>query len=307
VVVGCLYLESEKEELKILKIAIIGADGQLGSDLCKIIDKREQIPLTISDIDITNIFVCDTVVKKIRPDIIINTAAYHRVDDCEDNDLEAYKVNSHGVKNLALACKGIKALLVHISTDYVFDGDKGSPYIEDDIPNPKTAYGISKLAGEQFIRYLCDKYFIVRTSGLYGAAGCLGKGGGNFVENMIKRFRNGESLSIVDDETITPTYTRNLAENINKLIRTEYYGLYHVTNNGECTWWEYANKIFEILGVGVNIKKTNSKNYEAKAQRPKYSVLQNKRLKEIGLDCMPSWEKGLQEYLVEKGHVKNIK
>ncbi|OGC22160.1 dTDP-4-dehydrorhamnose reductase [candidate division WOR-1 bacterium RIFOXYC2_FULL_37_10] len=285
-----------------MKIAVIGADGQLGTDLCKVIPESERIPLTLKDIDITDFDSALNVLTRLTPDVVINTAAYHRVDDCEDNDLLAYKVNAHGARNLALACKLLNAALVHISTDYVFDGEKKSPYVEEDTPNPKTAYGISKLAGEEFIKYLWQKYFIIRTSGLYGVAGCLGKGGGNFVENMIKRQKEGQTIKVVDDEVLTPTYTFHLASQIEKLIKTDKYGLYHITNQGECSWWEYTVKIFEMLNIRVEVARTKASEYKTKANRPKYSVLENKRSKEIGLDIMPPWEVGLAEYLQEKGY-----
>ncbi len=286
-----------------MKIAIIGADGQLGSDLLKVIPKEFIVPLTIKDIDITSESSCLNTLSKISADSVVNTAAYHRVDDCEENDVEAYKVNSHGAKNLALACRKTNSSLLHISTDYVFDGDKMSPYTEGDIPNPKTAYGISKLAGEAFVRYLWTKHFVIRTSGLYGVAGCLGKGGGNFVENMIKKGKQGDDIKVVSDEIITPTYTLHLAKNIYELLKTEHYGLYHITNNGECSWWEYAVKIFELLNMKVEVKKTVASEFKAKAHRPKYSVLENSNLKKIGLDLMPDWKDSLKEYLVEKGYL----
>jgi len=286
-----------------MKIAIIGADGQLGSDLLKVIPKEFVVPLTIKDIDITSESSCLNTLSKISADSVVNTAAYHRVDDCEENDVEAYKVNSHGAKNLALACRKTNSSLLHISTDYVFDGDKMAPYTESDIPNPKTAYGISKLAGEEFVRYLWPKHFVVRTSGLYGVAGCLGKGGGNFVENMIKKGKQGDDIKVVSDEIITPTYTLHLAKNIYELLKTEHYGLYHITNNGECSWWEYSVKIFELLDMKVEVKKTVASEFKAKAHRPKYSVLENSNLKKIGLDLMPDWKDSLKDYLAEKGYL----
>ena len=286
-----------------MKIAIIGANGQLGSDLCKLIDKSDLIPLTIKDIDITNEVPCKELLLKLRPDIVINTAGYSRVDACESNDSDAYKVNAHGAKNLAIICKEIDAKLVHISTDYVFDGDKGSPYTESDTPNPKTAYGISKLAGELFIRYLAPKYFIIRSSGLFGTAGCMDKGGGNFVDNMIKKAKAGDEIRVVSDEIISPTYTFDLAKAIINLIKTDNYGIYHITNHGQCSWWEYTSKIFELLGMDVKIGKILSAELRAKAHRPKYSVLDNNNLKAIGLDNMPSWKEALKAYLIEKGHI----
>ncbi len=284
-----------------MKIAIIGADGQLGTDLCKVIDEKEQVRLTVADIDITDEAISRKVLSLISPDVIINTAAYHRVDDCEENDQIAYNVNSHGARNLAIIAREINAKLVHISTDYVFDGDKGSPYTEEDTPNPKTSYGISKLAGELFVKYLWEKHFLIRTCGLYGVAGCLGKGGGNFVENMIKKGKSGDSISVVTDEIITPTYAFHLAKAIYQLIKTDKFGLYHLSSEGECSWWEYAQTIFDLLKMPITVQKTSASQIKAKAHRPKYSVLDNKRLRDNGFKPIPHWTDGLKEYLAERG------
>jgi len=286
------------------KVLIIGADGQLGTDLTKVIPKKEIIPLTIKDIDITDENLTRKVVLKHSPDFIINTAACHNVDECEDNDDKAFKVNAIGVKYLALAAKESGGVLVHISTDYVFAGDKNEPYVEEDTPSPKTVYGISKLAGEYYVRYLLNKYFVIRTSGLYGVAGCLGKGRTNFVENMLKLAKQKDKLEVVGDQIVSPTYTLDLARKINELMRTEKYGLYHITNNGQCSWYEFAKKIFELTGTKIKLEKTTSADFKAKAWRPLYSVLKNKRLEDLGMDDLRLWEDALQAYLREKGHLK---
>ncbi|MFH2033405.1 MAG: dTDP-4-dehydrorhamnose reductase [Candidatus Margulisiibacteriota bacterium] len=281
-----------------MKTAVIGADGQLGSDLCKVLPARGLVALTIKDLDIT------APIEAIDADIIINTAAFHRVDDCEEQDLEAYNVNAHGVKNLALYCQQHNKTLVHISTDYVFDGKSKKPYTEDDAANPQTAYGVSKLAGEFFVKYLLKNHFIIRTSGLYGTAGCLGKGGANFVEGMIKRAAGGQQIRVVDDEVLTPTYTLDLARNLARLIETERFGTYHMTNHGQCSWWQMTAEIFKLLKMDVKVEKASGDDFPAKAKRPKYSVLDNRHLKKIGLDSMMEWRDALKAYLVEKGHLK---
>ncbi len=286
------------------KVLIIGADGQLGTDLQKVIDKTELIPLTINDIDITNKDLTREVILKHSPDFIVNTAAYHNVDACEDNDETALKVNAIGVKHLALAAKELSAVLIHISTDYVFAGNKGKPYIEDDPPSPKSVYGISKLAGEYYVQYLLDKYFIIRTSGLYGVAGCMGKGGTNFVENMLRLAKSKKELKVVTDQIISPTYTLDLAKKINELMRTGKFGVYHITNNGSCSWYEFAKKIFELTGTKIKLEKASSDEFKTRAWRPPYSVLKNKKLQELGMDDMRLWEDALQAYLKEKEHIK---
>jgi len=280
-----------------VKIAIIGADGQLGTDLCRVVPKEEQIPLTIKDLDITNPSQIDQVFKKYCPNIVINTAAYHKVDDCEDNPKLADLVNAIAVKNLAMACKRTQITLLHISTDYVFDGNKGAPYSEDDLPNPKTVYGASKLAGEKFAAEILPEHFIVRTCGLYGEAGCLGKGGTNFIKGMLRREKNKEKIRVVTDEIITPTYTLDLANKLYQLIQTKHFGLYHISNNGQCSWWEFASKIFEILKIDIKVEKATSVDFKTKAHRPKYSVLDNARLRKIGLKDMRNWDEALKDYL----------
>ncbi|OGB86874.1 dTDP-4-dehydrorhamnose reductase [candidate division WOR-1 bacterium RIFCSPLOWO2_02_FULL_46_20] len=287
-----------------MKIAIIGADGQLGTDLSKVIAKDEQIPLTINDIDITNKEKTFAVLKKHAPDVVINTSAYHQVDKCEEELQPAFAVNTFGVKYLARACREIGSTLVHISTDYVFDGGKDRPYLETDMPNPQSVYAISKLAGEQCVKYVLDKYFIVRSSGLYGEAGCLGKGGGNFVEGMLKRATSQSEIKVVTDEVLAPTYTLDLANKIYELIRTRHYGLYHIVNHGQCSWHEFAVKIFELLGRHITIHKITAKEFITIARRPKYSVLKNEGLARLKMDNLRSWQDALKAYLVEKGYLR---
>jgi len=284
-----------------MRVAIIGADGQLGFDLCRVIPKEEQVPLTLQDIDIADREKTFAVIKKVSPQIVINTAAYHHVDNCEDHEASAFAVNSIGVKYLAQACREVDSALVHISTDYVFDGQKNTSYLESDIPHPQSVYGISKLAGEFCVKYLMQKYFIVRSTGLYGVAGCMGKGGGNFVDNMLKRAAQLPELKVVGDEILSPTYTLDLATKINQLIRTRQYGLYHIVNHGECSWYEFTCKIFEILGKTIKIKMVTATEFKSKARRPKYSVLENGNLQKLGMDDIRPWPEALRAYLAEKG------
>ena len=283
---------------------MIGADGQLGSDLCRVIAPEEIIPLTIKELDITSREAVHTIVKKYQPGIVINTAAFHHVDKCEDEVETAFNVNAVGVKYVAEACREHGVVLVQISTDYVFDGEKETPYVETDIPNPRSVYAASKLAGEQCAKYMLDKYFIVRSSGLYGAAGCMGKGGSNFVKNMIARAKQEPFLKIVTDKMVSPTYTMDLAEKINELMRTERYGTYHVVNHGSCSWHDFARKIFDLLGRTVEVHKVTGQNYKTPAKRPKYSVLKNAELEKIGLDDMRSWQEALEAYLIAKGYLE---
>ena len=285
-----------------MKIVVIGADGQLGTDLRK--NETTLIPLTISDIDITNYAQTLEVLSKIAPDTIINTAAYNKVDEAEDKPEDAIRVNTLGARNLAVSSAKLKAALVHISTDYVFSGTKTTPYVETDIPDPQTAYGISKLAGEQMVKYLNPKHFIIRTSGLYGTAGCMGKGGSNFVENIIKKAESGQQLNIVKDEIVSTTYTLDLARSILDILPFCSYGIYHITNDGQSSWYEFTAKIFEYLNMKANIKAISAKELTLKAKRPQFSVLRNAHLLTLGGKNIRNWQDALKAYLIEKGHIK---
>ncbi|MFH1542542.1 MAG: dTDP-4-dehydrorhamnose reductase [bacterium] len=286
-----------------MTILIIGADGQLGTDLCKVIPQDEQIPLTIKDIDITNTEQSAEVLANYSPDIVINTAAYNDVDKSEEMKEVAFSLNAEAPLSLAKICRQIGATLVHISTDYVFDGKKGSPYVESDQPNPLSVYGASKLAGEMNVAASINEHFIVRTTGLYGVAGCLGKGGGNFVDGMVERAKVRPELAVVTDEIVSPTYSLDLAGAINRLIRTKKYGLYHIVNHGYCSWYDFAVKIFQLLGQSVVVTKTTAANFPAVAKRPAFSAMQNEHLARIGLDNMRPWPEALKAYLQEKGYL----
>lgn len=286
------------------KILLIGADGQLGTDLQKIIPLDDLIPLTISDLNITDKQRTIEVVNKHNPRIVINTAAYHQVDNCEDNQALAYQVNEEGVENLCLACRQAGSALVQISTDYVFDGKKRAPYTEADEPNPQSVYAKSKLAGEKAVQARMDKYYIVRSCGLYGVAGCMATSRLNFIETMIKIGREQGKARVVFDQIVSPTYTLDLANKIVQLVKTGEYGVYHIVNHGECSWHSFAEKALKLCGLQVELEKITSKKYGANAPRPAYSVLDNHNLRKMGLDDLRSWDKALEAYLKEKGHIK---
>jgi len=275
---------------------VIGANGQLGTNLVKVLSSENVIPLSHKDIEITEERSIRRELETYKPDVVINTAAYHRVRDCEKNDLESFRVNSIGARNLAIACKKSKAILVHISTDYVFDGEKNEPYIESDPPRPLNVYGISKLAGEYYIRYLLPKHFIIRTSGLYGSAKCRAKDG-NFIDLMLRLAKERDEIEVVNDEILTPTYTLDLARKIGDLIQTDYFGLYHITNNGSCSWYEFAKKIFEFSNLKVNLKAVSAERFASEIKRPRYSVLRNYALERIRMDDMRKWDEALEAFL----------
>jgi len=287
-----------------MRIAIIGADGQLGSDLVKALKAHKLFPFYYPEFDITKPEKTREVLSGLDLEVVINTAAYHRVDECEDNPQKSFEVNSTAVRNLALSCRELGLALVHFSTDYVFDGEKRKPYVEEDPPNPLNVYAVSKLAGEYFVRSILERYFLVRTCGLYGEAGCWGKGS-NFVDTIISLAKKGEPLRVVNDQRVTPTSTAELALVIDELVQTSHYGLYHLTNEGECTWYEFAQAVFSLVGMKPELIPVDSKSYGAKARRPFYSVLENKRAKEAGLLGFSPWKKALKDYLIKKGFKKD--
>lgn len=290
---------------QIKKILLIGADGQLGTDLRKVIDKNyELLCPSIEELDIVQFDKTKEYIHQNHPDLIINTAAFHQVDECEKDPQTSFLVNTSAVKNLADVCKELDILLVHISTDYVFglDKERRTPYTEQDLPAPVNIYGISKLAGEYCISYALKKYFIIRPAGLFGVAGAKGKGG-NFIETMLKLAKDRGEVKVKNDEFTSPTYTKELAESIAQLIKTNEYGVYHITSQGECSWYEFAKRIFELTNTKVNCQPVSSGEFPTIAKRPCYSVLDNKRLREIGLDKISHWEDALEKYLKEKGHI----
>lgn len=286
-----------------MKIALIGANGQLGSDLAKVLPARghDLVSLTHAQIEVTNAECVAAMMQEHEPELVLNMAAFHKVDVCEQEVERTFAVNVYGVHNLALACRVHGAALAHMSTDYVFGGDKtrATPYVETDAPAPINAYGVSKLAGEQFVRYLLERYFIFRVTGLYGVAGSSGKGG-NFVELMLRLAGAGKDIRVVDDQRMTPTYTVDLAQQIAAVIETEQYGLYHATSQGDCTWYEFAAEIFRQSGLRPTLGRAKTGDFGEKATRPAYSVLENRALREIGMDVMRPWQEALGAYLEER-------
>jgi dTDP-4-dehydrorhamnose reductase len=279
-----------------MKIALLGANGQLGQDLQRALHSHNISALTRKDFDVTDHKRTRAALSEIGPDVVLNTTAYHRVDDCEEQAELAYAVNALAVLNLIRVANEIDAVLVHISTDYVFDGNSQQPYSEGSDPFPLSVYGNSKLAGEFLVRTTARRYFLIRTCGLYGAAGSHGKGG-NFVKTMLAKAQRGESIRVVNDQQITPTYTADLANQIARILPTDHFGLFHMTNEGSCTWYEFARAIFELSGIEADLSPTTSDDYKTPAIRPKYSVLENARLKHLGLNLMRHWRDALAAYL----------
>jgi len=281
-----------------MKIAVIGADGQLGTDVVKAFTANgdEAVSLTHSDIEISDKDSVSERMTALRPNFIVNTAAMHHVDKCEQDPTKAFAVNGLGAKNLALVAREIGAKLMHVSTDYVFDGEKKSPYEESDPPRPLNAYGNSKLSGEYFVRSTAPQHFVLRTSAIYGKRPCRAKGGLNFIELMLKLARERGEVKVVDDEFVSPTPTPEIARQMVALSRSDAYGLYHATAEGSCSWYAFAKEIFALTNTKVNLLIAGPNEFPIKVPRPKYSVLENAALKKQGLNVFQPWQQGLRAY-----------
>lgn len=276
-----------------MKVLITGCDGQLGKELTEELSKNENYILTTHDrntLDICDFNAVSELIIKNKFDVVINCAAYTKVDLCESNVELAFNVNSLGAKNLAIACEKIGTKLFYISTDYVFDGETILPYREYDRINPKSIYGKSKVLGESYTKDFSSKHFIIRTAWLYGD-------GNNFVKTMINLSKNKKSINVVNDQFGSPTSTKDLAKCITSLMNTELYGTYHGTCYGSCSWYEFACKIFKIKNIDVKVNPITSDEFKTVATRPKFSVLDNFMLRLNNLDTFRPWEEALEDYL----------
>lgn len=285
-----------------MKILLIGKTGQLGSDLLRNNPGHEIYAPPENLFDITVQTAIDREMGEFRPDTVINTAAFTNVPLCETEYGLAFKVNCIAVRDLALACKGIGALFVTFSTDYVFGGEKRSPYLEDDRPSPLQVYGITKLAGEYAaLSAAPDHAVIVRTCGLYGRQGTWGKGGGNFVDNRIKDAQSQATLEIGNDQTVCPTSTDDLSRAVFNLIEhsASQPGIYHLVNEGECTWYAFTKAIYELMGMATEVKPVDRKGMTGAMRRPLYSALGNTKAKKMGI-TLPFWKDALRNYIKSK-------
>lgn len=279
-----------------MRIAIVGAGGQLGTALRACLG-GEVTALTHAAIDITDAAMVEAALSPARPDCVINTAAYNFVDRAEDEPSSAYNVNALGPRNLARWCAHSGAALVHVSTDYVFGAEstRTQPYAESDRPGPQSAYAVSKLAGEYFVAAECPRHFIVRSCGLYGSASAEGKG--NFVKTMLRVAKERTELSIVDDQRCTPSFAADVAQAIARLIETDHHGLYHATNTGSTSWYDFARAIFRLAAIDITVRPIPSANYPQKAKRPAYSVLDCEKLFAAAAVRLPPWQDALARYL----------
>lgn len=290
------------------RIALLGAKGQLGSDILRQFagdDSYEVIAVTRDQLNVEDTETIIPFLEKLGPiHVLINCTAFHNTEQCEKEPLKALMVNAIAVLRMSVFCKQYGATLIHFSTDYVFDGDNASPYTEDDEPRPLNAYGNSKAAGEKVIADYLDHYFIFRVSSLYGVAGSSGKGG-NFIETMLRLVKQGKSVSVVDDVTMSPTHTLDVARAVKVFLdkNVTEFGIYHCSGEGACTWHELAVQAFTLCGLTYEATPVPSSHYPSGCRRPSYSVLDNSKMNHIY--PMPPWKRSLREYLQHKGYVGN--
>jgi dTDP-4-dehydrorhamnose reductase len=283
---------------------VIGSSGQLGQDLMRALG-QVAVGLTHADIDVTDGVGVSRIVREHQPDWVINTAAFHRVDDCELNPALAFAVNAIGATNVARAAAETGAGVVFYSTDYVFGGEghpRHDPHLESSLPDPSNIYGVSKLAGERMVMNSNPRHLVIRSAGLYGTA--TSRKGWTFPELMVSKGRGDGWVKVVTDQALSPTYTHDLAEATRALMATEARGLFHLTNEGECSWFEFAQATFDITGIAVNLEPAATVTGERRARRPPYSALASERLAETGVPPLRPWRDALEHYLNAKGLVE---
>ncbi len=278
-------------------VLVTGADGMLGSEVVRLLERDDHIrviPTTINNLDITQLGQVKKTLTANCPTHIIHTAAYTLVDSAEKESLIAYQVNAEGTKNLAFFCRELDIELIYLSTDFVFSGEKKSPYHVDDPTGPLNVYGMTKLLGETYIQTLLEKHKVVRTSWLSGLGGDYTR---NFIETMLRVSEARSTLSLVNDQIGRPTFTFDLAQALVNLLDVNAYGIYHVTNSGDCSWYEFARQIFSVADrQGLTLKPILSEQFRSAAKRPHYSVLSNERYEKLGLGLLPHWKDSLKEY-----------
>lgn len=282
-----------------MKIVLLGAQGQLGKEFQEYLKEKEEVyAFSHSEVDILDLKKLLDILQEIKPDCVINCAAYTKVDKAEEEIDECFKVNTIGAKNVAYASYKVNAKTIYFSTDYVFDGNKNTPYKEFDSTNPLSIYGKTKLLGEEYTKMLNPNHLILRVSWLYGIYG------NNFVKTIIKKGMEEKKLRIVEDQIGSPTYTLDVVKQTLRLIEADKVGIYHASNQGEVSWYKFAKKIFEFLNLNnIEITPIRTEEYPTKAQRPKYSVLENYYLKLENLNIMRDWDLALKDFIKTYGHI----
>lgn len=278
-----------------MKVLVTGVKGQLGYDVVNELTKRgiEAIGVDIEEMDITDADSVRKVITNTTPDAVIHCAAYTAVDAAEDQVEICRKVNADGTRNIAEVCKGLDIKMVYISTDYVFDGKGERPWEPDDERHPLNVYGQTKYEGELAVQETLEKYFIVRIAWVFGV------NGKNFIKTMLKLAETHDHLTVVNDQYGSPTYTYDLARLLVDMVLTEKYGVYHATNEGICTWYEFACEIFKQAGIPMDVAPVTAAEYQAKAARPENSRMSKDKLSENGFQRLPAWQDALKRYLKE--------
>lgn len=278
-----------------MKVLVTGVNGQLGYDVVNELNKRGHMAIgtDIEEMDITDANSVDSVIKGNAPDAVIHCAAYTAVDAAEDNAELCRKINAEGTQNIANVCKELDIKMIYISTDYVFDGEGERAWEPDDERTPLNVYGQTKYEGELAVQNTLDKYFIVRIAWVFGV------NGKNFIKTMLNLGKTRDSITVVNDQFGSPTYTFDLARLLVDMVETEKYGIYHATNEGICTWYEFACEIFRQAGIDVKVLPVSAAEYTAKAKRPSNSRMSKEKLTENGFEKLPTWQDALSRYLKE--------
>ncbi|MBL0059210.1 MAG: dTDP-4-dehydrorhamnose reductase [Elusimicrobia bacterium] len=282
-----------------MRVLLLGAQGQLGAELVHTNPGHTLLLHTRLDADLTDAAALERFVRGAAPEIVLNTAAFNRTELCEKDPVPAFAVNTLAPRALASLCAGLGARLVHFSTDFVFDGKKGAPYVETDPPNPMTVYALSKYGGERFVLAASETNMVCRTAGLYGVTGSRSKGG-NFVQTVLSRARNGETLRVVDDIVMSPTYARDLAEKVWELLdRKVPGGTYHLTNGGGCTWFQFAQAVLETAGLSAPLAPISSAQWSGSMRRSPDTRLVSERLLALGIRPLRPWREALAAYFAQ--------
>jgi dTDP-4-dehydrorhamnose reductase len=286
----------------VTSVSIIGPNGQLGSDLVKVFIKAswKVVPITHAEISVENQQSVSSALKSAQTDWVINTAAFHKVDECEKDSQKAWEINTYGAKNVATAARNLGIRSIFISSDYVYSGNKGGSYSESDPVSPVNAYGHSKAGGEAVTLSASEKNIVIRIASVFGTAGSSGKGG-NFVETIINKAKVGDPLSVVDDILMSPTYTVDAAQKILELLNLDESGIFNATNSGSTTWFGFAQEILEQTKLSTELSSSKT-NWESALKRPRNSSLDITKIENLPINS-PNWSDGLRRYLLEKGHI----